>query len=357
MEAIIYRCPNCGAPLEFNVDTQKFDCKFCNSEFSHDEILKLFSDNENQPLDKPEPTPVSESEISEFCDNTSLYQCPNCGAQVIADNLTSSTRCHFCHTPVILTGRLSGEYRPSKMIPFQIQRSEAENKFLEWTKKKKFLPKNFRSEGTLSEITGLYVPFWLGDALISVKLEAECKKTHSWRGGGRIYTNTKIYSAYRDADVKYEGIPADGSSKIDDKLMENLEPFDYSKMIPFSMSYLSGYVAEKYDVNKEETYGRIQLRSEGNSVEYIKKQIAGYSSVAIKNAQTQIQALTLDYALLPIWFLTYNHKGVNYYFAINGQTGKMSGSLPIWWAKFFALFIPISILIAGIIFGGGMFLL
>lgn len=356
METVIYRCPNCGAPLEFNVQTQNFDCKFCNSNFSHNDIVQIFSENENNPLDLPEPEIVNESDLAEFCDNTSLYECPSCGAQVIADSLTSSTHCHFCHTPVILTGRLSGDFRPSKMIPFKITREMALEAFNALTAKKWFLPKTFRTEATLNEMSGLYVPFWLSDSLVNVNITAKCEKKTTWRSGDMIHTHTKVFDVVRDADIMYNSVPADGSKRIDDALMESIEPYDYKEMVPFSMSYLSGHVAEKYDVGKDETIERVKKRTELAAFNNIKSKIGDYSVVNVTSSQNNTKSIQLEYALLPVWFLTYKYKGKDFYYAVNGQTGKMSGTLPIWWSKLLAVAISTGLAAAAIITIVGGFL-
>lgn len=42
-----------------------------------------------------------------------------------------------------------------------------------------------------------------------------------------------------------------------------------------------------------------------------------------------IKKISYRYAMLPVWTLMYEHKGKRYFFAMNGQTGKVVGELPI----------------------------
>ncbi|MFR1580289.1 MAG: PepSY domain-containing protein, partial [Lachnospiraceae bacterium] len=63
---------------------------------------------------------------------------------------------------------------------------------------------------------------------------------------------------------------------------------------------------------------------------------------------------SVDYALRPVWRLTTNWHGKSYHFAINGQTGKLIGDLPIDKGRFFSLLagitIPLGILLKLFIF-------
>ena len=49
--------------------------------------------------------------------------------------------------------------------------------------------------------------------------------------------------------IAVENVPVDGSTKMEDALMESIEPFDVSGAVDFQTAYLSGYLADKYDVD------------------------------------------------------------------------------------------------------------
>ncbi len=246
------KCPNCGASIGFNAASQLFICEFCNSDFTEVEINLAngreaeLSNDEGISLEKKEYVPES----TEFADHTNLYLCESCGAEIVADENTAATFCHYCHGTVTLKGRVSGALQPELIIPFKIDKAMAETTFKTWCKKKWFLPKSFSSQGQLEKMVGLYVPFWLADCEVDASAEYDAKKVHSYRSGDYRITNTKIYSASRAATMSYRGIPADGSKKLDDKLMDAVEPFDYNEFLPFSMNYFSGFYADKYDGKK-----------------------------------------------------------------------------------------------------------
>ena len=230
---------------------------------------------------------------------------------------------------MVLKGRLSGEYRPSKVIPFQITREDAENIFKTWCSKRKFLPKSFVSDKQLTHMAGVYVPFWVADCDINGKMRAVCKKVRSWSSGNYRYTEIKEFDVYRDARMKFEGIPADGASKIEDALMEAIEPFNYGQTVDFEMSYLSGFLSDKYDVNKAQVFPRVRNRAVNGSDQLLRSSMIGYDSVRVTQSDMQVIRTDWQYMLLPVWFMTYQYNGQQYSFAINGQTGKQAGTPPL----------------------------
>lgn len=324
MEIVQYKCPNCGANISFDAEKSGFPCEYCLSFFTEEDIKSIFQKNENKPLDEN-----AQRLAEEFESHTNLYNCPNCAAQIISEETTAATFCYYCHNPVILSGRLSGDYRPAKVMPFKKSREDALELFKKWTKKKWFLPTEFKSEQQLEKMTGLYVPFWIADCRVDAKVHAIGKQTNSWSSGNYRYTRTKEFEVQRYADIQFNGIPADGASKIDDGLMEAIEPFDYSQLVPFSMSYLSGFFADKYDVEKAAIFPRIKNRASSGSERIIRDSISGYSSVSISSSNYNILETQWEYILLPVWFMTYNFKGKQYSFAINGQSGKLAGIPPL----------------------------
>ncbi|MCL1789476.1 MAG: hypothetical protein FWG33_03885 [Oscillospiraceae bacterium] len=353
MEVVQYKCPNCGANLEFKAGEQNFGCDFCESAFTNEQLAEIYPQKEEHKLDVAEPVKTAEEleQEAEFGEYNALYNCPSCGASVVTDANTSATQCVYCLSPVILTGRLSGEYKPSKLIPFKITKEQAEGKFREYCRKRWFLPSGFRSGAHLHEMTAIYVPYWISDCMTAGLMTANCKKIRNWTSGSYRYTETKEYIAVRDGEMKFDGIPHDASSRIDDVMMECIEPFNYNDTTDFKMSYLSGFIAEKYDVSKEDVYPRIKKRAVSSATDTMRASIVGYSSVNITSNTLDIHNNRWSHFLLPVWFLTYKHHDKFYHFAINGQTGKFAGNLPVVKAKV-ALAAGITAAVANLIIGG-----
>lgn len=326
MESLAYKCPNCAADIKFSAQEQKFVCEYCNSSFTEEEMKSIAVQQEQQQQNRPEEEVQTDNEFSE---QTSVYICNSCGASIMADDNTAATFCYYCHNPVILKGRVSGEYRPSYVLPFQIDRAAALSHFEDFCKKHRFLPKDFLSAGQQEKIVGLYVPFWVTDVNVDAEMHALGKIVRSWSSGNYRYTETKEFAVARKADILLRGLPADGASHIDDALMEAVEPFDYQAVKPFAMQYLSGFIAEKYDMDMAAMFPRIQKRAVQSSDQLVRQSMSGYTSVSVTSSDIKVLGTKWEYMLLPVWFMSYKYGDKIYEFALNGQTAKFVGTPPI----------------------------
>lgn len=364
-EAKQFHCPNCYADLKFSPESQSFTCEYCKSSFTEAEILgyqqkymekeKEYNQEQNQIPPEPDMSEEEKKAREKFNEETKLYSCPSCGAEIMCDANTAAAFCYYCHNPVILKGRVDGMYKPSMVLPFAFDKNNAVEKYKEWVKKKWFIPKDLISGVQIEKLTGLYVPFWIADSKTSSRMEAIGENVRSWTSGSYRYTETSRYRVIREAEIKYDGVPADGSQKIEDELMEAIEPFDYSKARPFNMAYLSGFYADKYDVDKEQVLPRIQQRMYTNNSSILNS-TTHYNRLTNRKQFDRIDSLKWNYMMLPVWFMTFNYKGKLWEYAVNGQTGKVSGELPISKAKLAALCTIVGIVTALIIFLGGYFL-
>lgn len=352
MEASEYKCPNCGADLKFDPTIQKLGCEYCDSSFTIEEIKKIYAELEAMPTDE-----AVEEAKDEFAEHTQLYHCKSCGAEIMADDQQTALFCYYCHNPVILSGKLSGDYKPNKVIGFRYTREQALDAFKSWCKGRKFVPSDFKSSQQLEKMTGLYVPFWVADCDVDANYRAIGKKERTWTSGEYVYTETKEYRVVRNARVLTKGIPADGESKIDDLLMEAIEPFDYKDVKDFSMSYLSGFFADKYDVDRAGVFPRIRERADKVSRELIHNSVKGYSSIKIENESYNILKTDWNYMMLPVWFMSYKYKDKVYEFAMNGQTGKLAGTPPLSKPKLVAFTSFIGAIVSLILFLGGLLIL
>jgi DNA-directed RNA polymerase subunit RPC12/RpoP len=343
-----YKCPNCAAELRFDPKKQGFSCEYCDSFFTPEECKAA-----NARMDAEVREAAAQRD--EFAESTNLYICPSCGAELMTDQNTAATECYYCHNPVVLKGRLSGEYRPASVIPFKIGRDEAQNIFRTWCRKRRFLPKSFTAESQLLHMQGVYVPFWVAKCDVHGNMHAVCKKVRSWTSGSYHYTETKEFDVIREASLTFDGIPADGASKIEDALMEAIEPFDYGQAVDFEMSYLSGFLSDKYDVNRSQVFPRVRNRAVNGSDQMLRGSIVGYSSIRVTNSDVHILNTRWQYMLLPVWFMTYQYKGKQYEFAINGQSGKQAGTPPLAAGKLAAVCACIPIAAGLIGFLGGLF--
>ena len=341
-----YTCPACTAPLQFAAGTGKLQCEYCMSSFTVEEIeLQYEAANAKAAEAKPDAheQAMRDEMWGEDAENMRFYSCPACGAELICDKTTAATSCPYCSNPTIVPGQFTGVRRPDYVIPFKLTKTDAVEALKNHCKGKVLLPKTFRSEHHVQEIKGVYVPFWLfdGEADADVKYTAT-RSTCVHRGDDEIIT-THHYAVRRAGTVQFQGIPVDGSTKMPDEYMDAIEPYDYAELKPFAMAYLPGFLADKFDVDADKSFLRAQERIRNSAYDAMRDTVGFYETVIPISSHASVSRGDTRYALMPVWMLNTKYKGKDYLFAVNGQTGKAVGELPMSWGRFWAWFAGISL--------------
>ena len=344
-----YKCPCCGGAIEFNSTLQKLKCPFCDTEFEMDALKSFDEDIKDEGSDDYTWQSQAGEEWQEGETNgINSYSCKSCGGEIITDATTAATSCPYCGNPVVLKGQLSGVLKPDFVIPFKLNKEAAVEKMKNHLKGKKLLPKSFSSEQHIEEIKGIYVPYWLFDTDVDAKLRYKATKVTRWDDSKFNYKRTDYFSVLRSGKIAFEKVPVDGSSKMDDTLMESLEPFKFKEATSFNAAYLAGYMADKYDVTDVQSQERANERVKVATINAVTRTVEGYDSVDIEGTSLKLKNATAKYALYPVWILNTNWNGQKFVFAMNGQTGKFVGNLPcdkgLFWKYFFRTFAIASVL-------------
>lgn len=340
MPVLIYKCPNCDGDVRFDPESQGFKCEYCESVFSQEELLR-YAPNQSKET-------ASSCNRNDDKGDAVIYSCPTCGAEIVTDSTTAATFCFYCHNPVVLSGRLEGEYSPDKIIPFTLSREQAVERFLSWVGKKRYTPKAFFSKRQIEMLSGVYFPYWMLDAELEARLDAVAENVRVWRTGNVQNREVSRYRVCRGGTVGFKGFIKNALQKADLSLAEAVQPFDEAGFLPFSTAYLSGFMAEKRDIEWQRLEESAKQELEDYAKSMLKGSITGYSSVASGHMESRFTQESLDYVLLPVWVLTYaGRDGKMYYYAMNGQTGKVCGKLPTdkkkLWMLFAALALPIAL--------------
>ena len=331
-QAIEYKCPRCGGIVEFDSTLQKMKCPYCDSIYeisdfeSNDAGLDAQAADE---LNQSESGPAGETYSQSEAEGLGMYKCSSCGAEIIADATTASTHCPYCGNPIVLTGRVAGEVKPDLVIPFQIDKNAAIEGLKKHLTGKKLLPKVFKDENHIDEIKAIYVPFWLFDSKVKSTGEFKMERVRIWSDSRFNYTETTVYHAHREGVMQFDRVPVDGAQKIPDDLMESLEPYDSSQAVDFKTAYLAGYFADRYDVSAADSESRALKRIANTAVDAIRGSVTGYNTVSTLSSDVRKLSGSHKYALYPVWILNTSWNGQTYTFAMNGQTGKFVGNLPM----------------------------
>lgn len=359
MDALTHKCPNCNGALTFDPDDQKFHCPYCGSIFTVDELSAfevkqassrdISTDNTKTitpPTTTDETTSKKENATldNSLADTTvadegamELYLCPNCGAEIVTDATTAATYCYYCHNPVVLKGRLSGEFLPDKVLPFAIGKEKATADFLNWAQKKFFVPKDFFNKSQVEKLTGVYFPYWQVDAKGSGSLTGNGTSIRVWIIGDIEYTETKQYAISRKGNLIFKELVKNALTKnTPQKMVASVQPFPLEKAVTFQNQYLAGFQAEKRDIEYDSLKDEVTKELADYGEKKLRETVGSYTTFTKTQQDLNLTETKASYLLLPVWLVTYrsstNDEKV-FYYAMNGQTGKVSGVLPISYKK------------------------
>lgn len=365
--------------MEYYPSIQKMYCSYCGNTYSVEELHALQGEEEEKEwdaipagLDSGEPLKFGESPedvqgllipsddvrviarkklraetMRHATIKMQILHCNACGGELAVNGVEVSSFCPYCGQATVVLDRVDECLQPDYIIPFKITKGEAELIIRNKISRGFFISdemKNFEVE----KLRGIYVPFWLYDL---------------WYGDDQVWKYTvkrgkssvTRYST-RIGECDYSKVTLDASRKLDDDSSRRLEPFHLEELQKFDPMYLSGFYADRFDVGLEESDQVAIMRAKRMFNDAMKKTISHSGAELISSNPCHV-IKKRDYALLPVWFLTFRQDGMSYTIMVNGQTGKMVGALPYVKNKTYAAFgilagalsaviLPISVMIS-----------
>lgn len=336
-----FKCPSCDAALSYG-GKGKMTCEYCGAEIEAEAFFEEeddFAEEGAQSWDKYGAEGAQWDESDGAC----LFVCKSCGGEIICEKETAATVCPYCDNPALAESQLTGAFKPDIVVPFAVKREQAGGILERFCKKKLLLPRAFRKQNKMESLKGVYVPYWLFRCDTKARFVYSATRKTTWHSGDYKYIRTSYYRLYRRGGMGFDDIPVDASVSMDNTLLESIEPFSLADAVPFSDAYLAGYFANRYDDTAEHCAERAKERVDESMAAAMRRTVHGYLTVTVKSSDVLLTSNEIRYALLPVWFMNTRFRDKNYTFVINGQTGKMSGKLPIsrvgvaaWFTSIFA---------------------
>ena len=355
-----YQCPACTGPLHFVGSSGRLECDYCGASFDVAEIEALYAQKEQKAAEAAQRETAGQAPSAGAADGSDwdasglsedwgadaagmkAYSCPSCGAELLCDVTTAATSCPYCGNPSVIPGQFTGILKPDFVLPFKLNKEDAIKALKRHYRKKPLLPSTFSKANHLEEIKGVYVPFWMYDGEASGSARFHATQVHTYTSGDYEITETSHYDVSRAGSIGFEKIPVDASSKMPDDYMDSIEPYDYAELKPFSTAYLPGFLADKYDVSIEDSRERADKRCAGSLLSALERTVSGYTTCIETSRDIRLKRGKVHYALLPVWILNTRWEGKDFLFAMNGQTGKLVGSLPVSTKRVIGLFAAIA---------------
>ena len=308
------RCPNCNAVLKLNSEKNKLQCEYC----------KFECEIENS--------------------NSNIYTCTNCRASIISNE--KITECIYCKNKEFeLTDEMN--LKPNYILPFKIDKKHAINELKKINKYKFLKPKEFKSKN-FNNVVGIYIPYLLCDYDSIGMVEANCDIVSKWRSDGYRYKKTDTYNVIRSGKMTLNNVPVLCSKYFKEDLYNKLYPFDYNELKKYDG--VDNYLIENSTLNKEELINKSKTKIKELFKDEMKKDIQGYNTIEFTNDSINLNNIKTICVLIPIWLLNIKYNNEIYTFAINGQTGKLSGTIPKKNSKLISIFLISFILIFTILF-------
>ena len=297
---MIFKCRNCGGNSVYHPDKKTMWCPHCDSEESQQKV-----------------------------ENDSITTCGNCGAPLDGvTEYTSALKCSHCGSYIILKERVEGENKPDLILPFAVSKDKAVEILNKEFGTKILIPFSFLSQASLECMEGSYVPFWLYDYYADIDYEAKATKVRVYVRDDIEYTETSHYRVTRKMDINFHKIPVDASKRMADDIMDLMEPYEYQALKQFEEKYMSGFEGEVVNFPNTDLEQRAAQRAKEASETMLNQTVTGYTTVVPVKKQIDISKKKAHFALLPVWVYRYEFRGKEYIYHVNGQTGKVIGTVP-----------------------------
>jgi hypothetical protein len=331
-----FPCPSCGADLVWAPARGLLRCEYCGYE-RHDE-RRAGSVAAAAPAIPAPPAFVAEMPLAErlaaradldWGASRRSVRCAKCGAAETFDAGVAAKSCAFCGSPAVAEAPAeSGALRPDGVLPFRVEKRAAIESFRGWLRSLWFRPTALKVRAALTEIRGVYIPFWTFDARSESDWSAEAGTRH--RRGKTTTISWRHVSGH--LSHRFDDLPLPASRGLDAATAREIEPFPTAELLPFEPGYLSGFLAEELATGVAEARAAAEARMD----ELLRAACrAQFRADVVRNLRvsTTYSAWTTKSGLLPIWIAAYEFGGESYRYVVNGATGKATGTAPWSWVK------------------------
>ena len=328
-----WKCLSCGGQRIFDPDTQKMKCEQCGAltELSAPESSSITEYDFATAEDKVDP---------EWNASTQVFHCSSCGADTVLGKMETSSRCSFCGSPHVADENALPGIRPESVVPFRVDRKQANEAFRVWLSKRFFAPAAVKKEYMQDHISGVYLPYWTYDAASSSSYTAQAGDYYYVTVTGMGSRNGRQVPVSRqERRIRWHPVSGDYSENFDDVLvaatttiernwLDKLEPFPLAALLPYRPDFLSGFSAERYGIGLKEGFTAAQAKMDARIRQGITQSIRA-DVVNITSVNTRFSDIKYKHLLLPLWISSYRYGTKTYRFLVNGHTEEVAGSYPV----------------------------
>lgn len=339
-----FPCANCGADVRWDPGASALKCPYCGAE-------RQVAAPAGKITEKSVDVGLRAPRDLGWGAERKVVACKRCGAHTTLEPHVSATSCPFCGTSAIVEAPPNPHViRPEGLLPFKIPRNSAIEQFQRWLKGLWLRPNDLTAASRLTDMRGVYIPFWTFDAATNSYWTAEAGYyyTVQVRGSdGKMRSEVRIRwePASGSLELFFDDVPIPASRGIDAGLARGIEPYPTDQLTPYEPSYLSGFLAEENAIDLPEALEAAKTRMNADIYSACSREVPGNTQRNLQ-VNTTFSGLAYKNALLPIWIAAYDYHNKPYRYIVNGITGKAHGTAPWSWVKIMLLVMTIVVVLA-----------
>lgn len=318
-------CVNCGGTIKWNITKQRLECSACRTPYVPETTVQRVEEHDFEGYLQREGRRVC------FPD-TAMILCGTCGAQIAVDEHCTATVCPMCGSTQLLENRQAAGVPPDGVIPFRVDRETAQQNFAKWVKSRWFAPSRLKQAYQAGKLQGIYLPFWTFDAQVTSSYRGQGGTVHTVRDS-KGHTRTQIRWRPVSGTVGgfYDDLQVCATLNSASQVVEKVLPYNTcDNTLPFSPSYLSGFLAEHYAVPATQAVDTAKEQVRADQISQAESDILsrGFSQARVSDIYIEYHKLTYKHVLLPAWTSAFSYKGRQYMYIINGESGRVGGQRP-----------------------------
>ena len=335
-----FRCPGCGADLQFAPEGGCLTCPYCGrqeqiapaagsvEERSYEDYLRLHAD-----------------QMGTLAAGALEVACQTCGATVTFTPPMVAGECDFCGSPIVAQPRDADPVvAPEGVLPFKVTQPQAADAIKGWLGSLWFAPNALKRLAQQEGVGGVYIPFWTYDAYTQSDYEGQrgehyyVTETYTERDAQgnnvtktRQVQHTNWYPVSGTVERWFDDILVPATKTITPARLAALEPWDLGELTAYTPEYLSGYKAQRYQVDLAEGFELARKQAAPVIMQDVRNDIGG-DEQRVTNCMTNYSAITFKHLLLPVYVGAYRFNDKVFQLAVNGRTGEVQGERPysIW---------------------------
>lgn len=319
-----YICANCGGGIRYDISRQQLVCASCGTPAP-------FQLNSTPPTEHPYAAQAVNASRHVAQAETVEITCQNCGAQVMFSAHQTATCCPMCGSAHIAAAKQAEGIPPDGIIPFKVDQYQAQEAFRKWVRSRWFAPNSLKKSYQEGKLTPVYLPYWTFDAQAQANYQGRGGRVRHIRQGKQTRTTVDWYPVSGQVNQSFDDIQICASANAQRQLAGEIQPFGTSRGCkPYDVAYLAGAQAEHYAMPLDDGYRQAQMHMEDALKSAATNQILGrgFQQASITRLNPSYTNVTYKQVLLPVWLAAFTQGGKSWHYAINGETGKVSGERP-----------------------------